>query len=295
MRLLFSVSVSIVWVTIVNAQYSVYQPKNQVIFGGSSLNYTNTAAAAAASYTGAAAYDPTILNPPAVPNPPIPTQVPVQLTSTGGIPNLSIPQNGGFFGFSIEMSVSNQVCDDLSGKNSSYLQVPFLNLMANLVERVGWVQVRVGGNSQENAELVESLPNGRMLAKDTNNTSNPTASRTPTGTIGIPFLNTTPFSLEIVENGQQILGDYLLGFQAGNEPMIFTGLGLTVTGRRSDHFTCQSSKNPDTTNREQSLDPKKDNLLIVPSVQTSWTPESVWDTGIVSSYSSSILSLAVER
>ncbi|KAH9034515.1 hypothetical protein EDB85DRAFT_1947923 [Lactarius pseudohatsudake] len=111
MRLLFSVSVSFVWVTIVNAQYSVYQPKNQVIFGGSSLNYTNTAAAAAASYTGAAAYDPTILNPPAVPNPPIPTQVPVQLTSTGGIPNLSIPQNGGFFGFSIEMSVSNQICE----------------------------------------------------------------------------------------------------------------------------------------------------------------------------------------
>ncbi len=109
MRLLFSVSVSFVWATIVNAQYNIYRPKNQVIFGGSALNYTNTAAAA--SYTGAAAYDPTILNPPGVPNPPIPTQVPVQLTSSGGIPNLSIPQNGGFFGFSIEMSVSNQVCE----------------------------------------------------------------------------------------------------------------------------------------------------------------------------------------
>ncbi|KAH9016813.1 glycoside hydrolase family 79 protein, partial [Lactarius hengduanensis] len=200
---------------------------------GSQLSMPSTAstspkpAAAAASYTGAAAYDPTILNPPAVPNPPIPTQVPVQLTSTGGIPNLSIPQNGGFFGFSIEMSVSNQVCGDLSGKE----QVPFLNLMANLVERVGWVQVRVGGNSQENAELVESLPNGAMLAKDTNNTSTrqicctswrtSQASQTPTGTLASPFLNTTPFSLDIVENGQQILGDYLLGFQAGNEPDLY--------------------------------------------------------------------------
>ena len=111
MHLHFSVSISFAWATLINAQYNIYQPKNQVIFGGSALNYTNTAAAAAASYTGAAVYDPTILNPPAVPNPPIPTQVPVQLTSSGGIPNLSIPQNGGFFGFSIEMSVSNQVCE----------------------------------------------------------------------------------------------------------------------------------------------------------------------------------------
>jgi hypothetical protein len=59
--------------------------------------------------------------------------------------------------------------------NSTSLQVAFLNLMANLVERAGWVQVRVGGNSQESAELVSSLPNGTMLAKDTNNTSGPTS------------------------------------------------------------------------------------------------------------------------
>lgn len=39
----------------------------------------------------------------------------------------------------------------------------------------------------------------------------------------------------------------------------------------------------------------KNNVLIVPSVQTVWTPESVWDTGIVSSYTSSIYGLAVER
>ena len=62
-----------------------------------------------------------------------------------------------------------------STSNSSLLQVAFLNLMANLIERAGWVQVRVGGNSQESAELVSSLPNGTMLAKDTNNTSGPTS------------------------------------------------------------------------------------------------------------------------
>jgi hypothetical protein len=91
--------------------YSIYQPKNQVIFGGNALHLTAAATAAAANFTGAAAYDTTILNPPTIPNPVIPSQIPVQLTSSGGIANLSIPQNGAFFGFSIEMSVANQVCE----------------------------------------------------------------------------------------------------------------------------------------------------------------------------------------
>ena len=43
--------------------------------------------------------------------------------------------------------------------------------------------------------------------------------------VGIPFFNTTPFSLEIVESGQQILGDNLLGFQAGNEPDLYVSHG----------------------------------------------------------------------
>ena len=38
---------------------------------------------------------------------------------------------------------------------------------------------------------------------------------------GVPFFNTTPYSLDIVEQGQQILGDNLLAFQAGNEPDLY--------------------------------------------------------------------------
>jgi hypothetical protein len=60
------------------------------------------------------------------------------------------------------------------GRNSTLLQVPFLNLMANIKARAGWVQVRIGGNSQESAELVSSLPNGTILAKDMSNVFNPT-------------------------------------------------------------------------------------------------------------------------
>jgi hypothetical protein len=134
--------------------------------------------------------------------------------------------------------------------------------MANLVERAGWVQVRVGGNTQESAQLVPSLPNGTILAKDYNNTSEPTGTlplaftvdllylmaniskltnthwylgsfvsllrlspHTKLFHVGIPFISTTPFALEIVESGQQILGDNLLGFQAGNEPDLYVSHG----------------------------------------------------------------------
>lgn len=114
MHFLFSLPLSLAWVALVHADWKVYQPKNQVIFGGSALNYTVTASAtgsaAFANYTAAAENDATTLTPPAVPNPPIPTVVPVQL-ATGGIPNLSAQVNGAFFGFSVEMSVANQVCE----------------------------------------------------------------------------------------------------------------------------------------------------------------------------------------
>ena len=311
MRLCSLVSLSFGWATLVNAQYKIYQPKNQVIFGGSALTYTHTTStigtAAFATYTAAAEFDATSLTPPAVPTPAIPTAVPVQLPSSGGFSNSSAPVNGGFFGFSVEMSVSNQVCElssydsplgdaltmwmtIFSGKEqvrclprllsrtpnvdthyiSSYIQVPFLNLMSNLVERAGWVQVRVGGNTQESAELVANLPNGTILAKDKDNTSGLTStppleftadllylmanisrltnthwylgssclSPHPSPIVilihaGIPFFNTTPFALEIVEAGQQILGDYLLGFQAGNEPDLYVDHGHRPSVARS--------------------------------------------------------------
>lgn len=69
---------------------------------------TASGSASAANYTGAAAYNPTVLNAPPPPNPPINTSFPLQLTNNP--PGLSITQNGAFFGFSIEMSVVNQVC-----------------------------------------------------------------------------------------------------------------------------------------------------------------------------------------
>ena len=51
-------------------------------------------------------------------------------------------------------------------RSSSLIQVPFLNLMANLQQRTGRINIRVGGNTQETATLVDSTPDGKILEKD---------------------------------------------------------------------------------------------------------------------------------
>ena len=78
---------------------------------GESTN-TKTADGPQASYTGAAAYDPTVLLPPPIPDPPLPTQLSLQLSSDAqNVQGLSITQSGSFYGFSIEMSVVGQVSE----------------------------------------------------------------------------------------------------------------------------------------------------------------------------------------
>ena len=39
--------------------------------------------------------------------------------------------------------------------------------------------------------------------------------------LGVPFNDTQNIRLEIVERGQAIMGDTLLGFQVGNEPDLY--------------------------------------------------------------------------
>jgi hypothetical protein len=42
---------------------------------------------------------------------------------------------------------------------------------------------------------------------------------------GIPFNDTSNFRLAIAEQGQAILGDYLVGLQVGNEPDLYARHG----------------------------------------------------------------------
>ncbi|KAG1733524.1 glycoside hydrolase family 79 protein [Suillus lakei] len=281
------------------AAVTAYGPHVQSPFG--------TTTAASASYTGAASYDQTILNAPAPPNPPPPTQFNVELQA-GDVSGLSIQQEGSFFGFSIEFSVTTQVL----GLNSSFLQVPFLNLMANLRQRGGSVKVRVGGNTQETATLVASTPDGAALEKDYGRSSNPTATPPLVFTseiikmmaeisaltdvywyMGVPFNDTQNWRLQIAEVGEAMLGQYLIGLQAGNEPDLYSR-----HGHRPDSYGPQDYKNDfglliDAMNADSNI-PNK-NLLIGPNLAGVWSPPDIWQTGFATDFNQNLAALAVER
>lgn len=113
--------------------------------------------------------------------------------------------------------------------------------------------------------------------------------------LGVPFNDTSNFRLAIVEQGQAILGDYLIGLQVGNEPDLyadhghrpstyapqdyFNDFGLMVNALKQDSLVSDATRS----------------LLIGPSVQVLWTPEQVWATGFIPTYNESLAFLSVER
>ncbi|KAJ7897686.1 hypothetical protein B0H14DRAFT_3589721 [Mycena olivaceomarginata] len=275
-----------------NAAITVYQAGDQAAF--------TTSIASGATYTGVAAYNPTSMTVPPLPTASVLTTIPVNLQNSGTV-GMSIKQKGSFFGFSIEMSVTNQVL----GKNSTFLQVPFLNLMANIQQRAGSVMVRVGGNTQESAKLVADgvIPDGRVLTKNLTGVTGTT--QTPPlefsrdllymmrnisslvnvhWFLGIPWFVTTPFDTAIIRAADEILGDYLLGLQAGNEPDMYNLHGhrgdtyspFDYGGEVSDLLAQVASEGSDPTGRAMSL------LL-------------VWDSGYVDKFSNNLAYLAVEK
>ncbi|KAJ7158215.1 glycoside hydrolase family 79 protein [Mycena crocata] len=260
--------------------------------------------------TRPAAYNDSTLIPPPIPNPPIGTDFTLTLqASSAGVSPLSIPIKGTFYGFSVEMSVVSQ----LFGKNSSHISPIFLNLMANIVARAGAVHVRTGGNTQEYAFYVDELPFGASIGKQKTDTNNPTQTPAVIYTmdyfyllsnisslvnvkwyLGIPFNETAPFRLDIVHRSEAILGENLLGLQAGNEPDLYashnhrppTYSPFDYYGEFSDLIIALGA---------DAEIPFKNNL-IGPSVATGdWTPEMVWDTGFIDAFSSSLTALAVEH
>jgi hypothetical protein len=98
---------NLVYFTLVGASVTIY--KQTPLFAP-----TTTAGVHAANYTGAAAYNPTVLNPPPIPNPPPPTTFFLQLQdNSNDVANISIIQSGSFLGFSVEFSIINEVCEYL--------------------------------------------------------------------------------------------------------------------------------------------------------------------------------------
>ncbi|KAJ6543162.1 hypothetical protein B0H19DRAFT_1035502 [Mycena capillaripes] len=304
-RLIRSFFLLLPLIGLAGAEITVYHANNQAAF----------TTAPGAKYTGVAAYNPTTISPPPLPTPSVLTTIPINLQNSG-TPNLSIKQKGSFFGFSIEMSVTNQVL----GKNSTLIQVPFLNLMANIVQRAGSVMVRVGGNTQESAKLVDDgvIPDGRVLIKNLTGVTGTT--QTPPlefsrdllymmrnissfvnvhWFLGIPWFLTKPFDLRIMPAATEILGDYLLGFQAGNEPDMYsipshnhrlpTYTPYDYFGEFSDLLTQIDATGSDPTGQGK-------HKLIGPNIANySWNLEMVFDTGFVDTFSDNLAYLAVEK
>lgn len=100
-----SMSLVLFFFGMASAQITVYY---QQTFQHTQVTSTVSTTAASASYTGAAAYDPTVLEAPAIPDPLPPMQFDIDLLN-GDTSGISISQTGAFVGFSIEMSVTNQL------------------------------------------------------------------------------------------------------------------------------------------------------------------------------------------
>ncbi|KAI0772363.1 glycoside hydrolase family 79 protein [Trametes elegans] len=259
-----------------------------------------------ATYTGLPAYDPRVLDPPPLPNPLPANQFFIQLAQDAqNVQGLSIPLSGAFFGFSIEMSVVTQVGD-------SYIHPTFLNLMSLIAERAGRVHVRIGGNTQETARLVESLADGKAIEKEKVNTNNPTDTPALLYTpeilyllsnisslvnvkwyLGVPLNDTTNLALDIVTYGERILGDNLIGLQVGNEPDLYQRHGHRPEGYGPFDFFGEFGQ---VVEALKGLGATVNNKLLGPSLaHADWKSEDVWNTGFIPAYHEYLTALTVER
>ncbi|KAI0073209.1 glycoside hydrolase family 79 protein [Panus rudis PR-1116 ss-1] len=265
-----------------------------------------------AQYTGLAAYNPKTLAPPPLPDPKPATQFGIQLQpAAAAVPGLSIPASGALFGFSIETSVINQFL----GTNSSFIQVPFLNLVSTVIQRTGRFNIRIGGNTQETARLVDQTIDGRMIEKQSIDPNNPTATPILVYTmemfylmsnissllnvnwyLGVPLNDTSQLHLDIAHFGETLLGDRLLGLQVGNEPDLYAQHQKRPEGYSPADYVNEVQMVLDAMRSAGPGEFPVTNNFIGPSVSTSgWTPEMVFDAGFVDRFKDTLHALSVEN
>ncbi|KAJ1302509.1 hypothetical protein OPQ81_002828 [Rhizoctonia solani] len=294
--------------TVSNA-VTVYKPDDR------EAQLTATSSADAATYTGSAAYDPTVLNPPAAPEQ-FNRDFAIQLSPTEP-QGLSIPQSGSYFGFSIELSVANRVI----GTNSTVLAVPFLNHIVNIANRGGKVRVRVGGNTQERAILrPEGLPGGKILNKTGNaatTTDTPhvefapdlvkmlanVANLVPTEIyLGLNFMDISDPSNQVLfaALAEQTLGDNLHGIALGNEPDLYE---LENHGKRPAPYSFDTymnewgnvanalTTNPGYTKRQILMGPS----TCCRSSNPNWNNEALAGAGYLSRFANELKIVTVQR
>lgn len=197
------------------------------------------------------AYDPATLDPPPLPNPAPATTFSIQVPQKPA--GLSISHTGNFLGLSIELALASAIL----GPNGDILWPQFLNLMSTLKARSGPPMVRLGGNTQEKAVLLDAgaLPSNLTLVKTSHGPAGVTLTPTVTFTLdimynlgnitnllgvkwwmGIPFNDTSKPRLRVAEVAEQVLGDNIVGFQLGNEPDLYQSHGYRQTYSVPDYF-----------------------------------------------------------
>ncbi|CAE6461756.1 unnamed protein product, partial [Rhizoctonia solani] len=292
-----------------NAAITVYKADDR------EAQLTATATAGAATYTGSAAYDPTVLNPPAPPEQ-FNREYAINL-SPNEPQGLSIPQSGSYFGFSIELSVANRVI----GTNSSVLAVPFLNHIVNIANRGGKVRVRVGGNTQERAILrPEGLLDGKILNKTgVSDTTTITphvefapdlvkmlanvANLVPTEIyLGLNFMDISDPSNQVLfaSLAEQTLGDNLHGIALGNEPDLYE---LENHNKRPAPYPFETYMNEwGTVANALATNPgyTKRNILMGPSTccrssNPEWNNEALAGAGYLSRFANELKIVTVQR
>ncbi|KAF4611688.1 hypothetical protein D9613_003767 [Agrocybe pediades] len=203
--------------------------------------------------------------------------------------------------------------EEKKGLINSLIQVPFLNLMSNIVERAGEVMIRLGGNTQEFAVMVDELEDGRSIAKQ--NAAILKTTETPAVLytvdmfyiasnisslvnvkwfIGLPFNDSSNWRLAIAEYGQEILGDNLLGMQAGNEPDLYARHKSRPESYGPYDYFGEIADLIEVIDRNDRI-PRK-NILIAPSLATGdWVPEDVWDTGFLPAFQDRLYAVTMEH
>lgn len=285
-------------------------------------------------YSGPAAFDPTTIAPPAPPNPPQQTNIPITLyAGTDYIPGLSIPQKGNLLGFSIELSVADQirashsppfhqrvtdhVCPTV-GKSTSAINVEFLNYLENIRLRAGTGAIlRVGGNSQDTSTLFSSgLPDGAELDKINLGVG-------ANGVINTPITNYSPDLLYLLSNVsslvgaqwyfglafndtsndanallaaqyvQDILGSNLVALQLGNEPDLYGDHGKRDPSYSIADYMTDFAKVSGDLGNAQSVQRKQ--TLVGPSICCNWQIGDVLSAGYLSQFGQDLAQVSVQQ
>lgn len=112
--------------------------------------------------------------------------------------------------------------------------------------------------------------------------------------IGIPLNDTSNLRLQIVTEGERILGSNIIGFQVGNEPDLYARHAhRPTTYGPQDYF----NEFQTVVNALVATNGLADtNNLIGPSIASAdWQPSDVWNTGFATAFGQHLKILTVER